>query len=81
MSTLEQTIAEVVRDAVREGLETQPLERCQFTVPEVAEMMGCGRPLVEKLVETGELWAIREGPRLLRIPKVAIDEYIERHRP
>lgn len=47
-----------------------------LTVSEVAEILRVGRNLVYRMVERGEIPAIRVG-RKIRVPKTALDRYLD----
>lgn len=49
-------------------------------VPEVAKRLDCSRDAVYRLVNSGELRAIRVG-RLVRIPESALADFIAGKRP
>ncbi len=48
-----------------------------LTVPEVAEILRVGRNLVYRMIERGEIPAIRVG-RKIRVPRLALDRYLDR---
>ena len=53
------------------------IRRLALTVPEVAEALGIGLTLTRKLVASGELPSRRIG-RTVRVPVVALEEYLAR---
>ena len=55
---------------------TEPApERRTFTVREVAEMLGVGKRLIEKMIWSGELEHLRLGRRIL-IPAEAVEALV-----
>ena len=56
-----------------------PPGRLLYSVEEAAELLGIGRTFMFHLVATGEIASLKIGTRR-RIPRDAIDAYIERLR-
>ncbi len=52
--------------------------RTLLTVPEVAQMLGCGRTLVYDLIGSRQLPVVKIG-RLTRVPVAAIDDFVTSH--
>lgn len=52
------------------------IEKQAYTVDEVAAMLSCCSKTVRKLCKEGKIRSIELGPRVRRIPKAAIEEYI-----
>ena len=50
-----------------------------LSVRDVAQRLSCGRTLIYKLIDDGELEAVKLG-RLRRVPVGAIDEFVDRLR-
>ena len=47
-----------------------------LTVGEVAEILGLSRPRTYQLVSEGRIPAVRTGPRRIRVPRAALDEWL-----
>jgi excisionase family DNA binding protein len=48
-----------------------------FSIREAAEFLGLDQSTVRRAISAGRLKAVRMGPRLLRVPAAAIDEYLK----
>lgn len=54
-----------------------------LTVPDVAQLLGCGHETVRRLVKSGALHGARENPSPrapLRFNQAGVDDYIARRR-
>jgi excisionase family DNA binding protein len=51
--------------------------RVFYTPAEAADRLRMGRTRLYELIARGEIRAIRLGPRMIRIPVAALDEWLE----
>jgi len=53
------------------------IERVFLTIPEVAELMGWSRVYAYHLAAEGLFPSVRLGPRRIRVPRVAFEQWVE----
>lgn len=79
MTGLEERIADVVRQAVRDALDDlDPAEvrPVAYTTEQAADALGVSRSTVQRLIADGRLRTVRLGARVVRIPRIALDELV-----
>lgn len=55
------------------------MEKSFFTVAEAAAILSIGRSMIYRLMASGQIHSVRiAGTRARRIPRAALDEFIER---
>lgn len=54
----------------------QMRDKQAYTVQEAAIILSCCQKTVRKLCKEGKIRSVELGPRARRIPKAALDEYI-----
>lgn len=65
------------RESREASINHETPERVLLTVEETAELLNVGRTKAYALVRSGDISSVRIG-RLRRVPKSAIDDYMER---
>lgn len=53
------------------------VECLTYSIPEVAQVLGVGINLAERLIRNGEIKALKVGRRVI-VPKVAVEEWLEK---
>lgn len=77
MIGLEDRIAEVVRQAVSDALDNLDLvdgRPVAYTTEQAADALGVSRSTVQRLIADGRLRSVHLGARVVRIPRIALDE-------
>ena len=69
----------IVRQSYEEGQMTEIPDKLLYSPEETAVMLGCGRSYTFELIARGELESFKLG-RLRKVPREAIDAYIQRLR-